>query len=134
MRSWYGNDDINDKGSIIFKAGDEENQDRFAITNAGHFYAEAGKIANWNIGKNYLITDTALGTLNSFHMYSNGGGSGEIIGNNPEGTHNLDNWMLTIGRQFGVDSEGKIYASAGWIGSFELSEGGLHSRFITIDP
>jgi hypothetical protein len=61
MRNWYGLDGTesnpNEKGNIIFKAGDVDNSDRFAITSGGHFYAEAGKIANWNIMGFKLIGD-----------------------------------------------------------------------------
>jgi hypothetical protein len=86
MRKWYGSDGTssspNNKGNIIFKAEYTDpytdSKCGFAITSRGHFYAEAGKIANWNIGTNSLITDAGLGETNSFHMYADGQGSGTI--------------------------------------------------------
>jgi hypothetical protein len=97
LQKWYGNEPTeetpNPKGNIIFNSNN-----KFAITDAGHFYAEAGKIANWNVGNNYL-TAGELGKAYSFHMYSNKyGKAGAVAGYNVvEASETTPGWALTIG-------------------------------------
>jgi hypothetical protein len=130
LRNWYGLDsteeESNPKGDIIFKAGN----DKFAITNGGHFYAEAGRIANWNIGTNSL-TVGSIGLENSFCLYANGSGVGTIYDYTTPSEDN-NKWALGIGSNFGVLKDGSAYMSKGKIGSFEITETSLSGSGITL--
>jgi hypothetical protein len=106
-----------DKGNIIFKSGAANNN--FAITNGGYFFAEAGRIANWNIGTNSL-TVGSIGTNNSFCLYANGSGAGTIYGYEPPSEDN-NKWAFGIGPNFGVLKDGSAYMSSGKIGGFEIT-------------
>ena len=119
---------------IIFNSNN-----KFAITDQGQFFAIYGKIANWNVGANYLKTDALLGTYDSLHLYSNEDGVGGTIADfNPAGSDdsidiNSTNpgWKLTVGSNFGVLANGTIYckghinADSGSIGNLLLSSGRL---------
>jgi hypothetical protein len=76
----------------------------------GTIYAETGRIgseeAGWKIDANSITTGT-LGT-DGFHMFADGKQDKVItIGNSPD----KKDWKLVIGDNFGVDTEGRLFAS-----------------------
>ena len=72
--------------------------------------AKKGQIGNWYIGDCSLTSGT-IGEEGSFHMYTEYHGEGKEIAGNKDA-----NWRLTIGKNFGVDKYGKMYATGGIIG------------------
>lgn len=75
------------------------------------------KIAGWNVTNN-SITTGSLGEINSFHMYSGRATDSKSIA----GSGNKIDWRLAIGSNFGVDSTGAVYASAGKIGPMDIGQ------------
>jgi hypothetical protein len=69
----------------------------------GNLTCTQGKIGGWNLGSEKLSSDAKVGKPNSFHLGTTDF-EGTVAG------AKLQNWRLTIGENFGVDSMGKIYA------------------------
>jgi hypothetical protein len=79
-------------------------------------------MAGWKVTPTSITTTSAgLGRDESFHMYSSGNTSGASIGNSEE----KNDWRLGIGKNFGVDKNGNLYASAGYVGGLEIKDGVL---------
>lgn len=103
-------------------------EDIFAVTNkgdlniAGIITAKAGgSIGGWTIGENSLTTTySSLGEDGSFHLYT----ADQENATKVAGT-TLNNWRLGIGANFGVNSEGRLFATGAKIsGVITVSEGG----------
>lgn len=72
----------------------------------GTIYSSAGRIGGWTIASN-KITKGTLGSSNSFHIVADGNsGSASLAGSSSK-----SNWCLGIGPNFGVDTNGYLYAS-----------------------
>ena len=104
----------------------------FGVDSDGRLYANeanisgiitalaGGNIGGWEIGENYLISENAIGTNDSFHMYSKDKSPKKKIGNSSE----LENWRLVIGSNFGVDATGTLYAAdANITGNISIGKG-----------
>lgn len=88
----------------------------FYVTTDGRLHATLGDIAGWNIETNYLGTGSGLG-VGGIQLYPNGSQSAQIFGSTT-----AEKWMLGIGKNFGVTSEGEVYANAGQIGGVKIEE------------
>lgn len=96
----------------------------FGVTKAGKLYAKAGKIGGWDLGGAYLTYGGGIGenpnANNNVNANFNKKEQAFIIPegyintskNNPAKTENLY-WVLGIGRNFGVTSDGFLYAVNG---------------------
>lgn len=103
---------------------------------SGTIYANAGQIGGWNISQNKQgsgassgqLTYGSLGASDGFHMYAKDNGvAGTVAGKTVSGTLSSTNpgWMLGIGSNFGVTSDGSVYAKAGKIGGLSIVDGKL---------
>ena len=89
---------IDDDGNAYFK---------------GNITAGGGNIAGWTIAED-SITIGSMG-INGFHMFSQGQSyTGTVFGQTGK------TWALGIGNNFGVTSDGALYASKGKIGTMEI--------------
>jgi hypothetical protein len=73
-------------------------------------------LAGWTVDKQSITTGD-LGET-GFHIYS----SGSTISKSIADSGNKTNWRLAIGSNFGVDSTGALYASAGKIGNMTIGD------------
>ena len=103
-----------------FFAGDNN---QFYVTHDGYFRSTSGKIATWNINTNVLSNGTV--------------GLGEYQGNysinHGDDKLSISNVRFWSNNNFAVDSSGKLYSAAGYIGGWEIKETYLKAKNITID-
>jgi hypothetical protein len=71
-------------------------------------------LAGWDVTPN-SITKGDFTKENSFYMYSTSAKSGSYFGANES-----KDWMLGIGKHFGVTKNGELYCTGGKIGSIEI--------------
>ena len=77
----------------------------FGVKNDGSMYATAGDIAGWTLSKTSL-TNGSIGSNNSICLYTANQSSSTSIGG-----YSYNDWRLTIGSKFGVDSYGNVVAT-----------------------
>lgn len=88
----------------------------------GTIYSSAGRIGGWTIASN-KITKGTLGSSNSFHIVADGNsGSASLAGSSSK-----SNWCLGIGPNFGVDTNGYLYASGANI------SGRIQSKYVDFE-
>ena len=137
-----GTGQIKDGKKFILEADGTLNADNAIIH--GQIFANEGYIAGWHISQiksnnNYSgsLTYGDLGGTTGFHMYGNNYGvTGTIAGKTVSNTTSSTNpgWKLGIGSNFGVTSDGAIYATAGKIGNMIIDTNGEYSwRFSPTD-
>ena len=94
----------------------------FRVKHDGSMYAAKGQIAGWEISEvkneSDIITESKLtygtfGSENGFHMYAVGHKTGEYFG-----ATDSQNWKLGIGENFGVTTNGVLYAKKAVFGSY----------------
>lgn len=89
----------------------------------GEIEADTGKIggsSGWNIASGQ-ITSGSLGANTGFHMYSTGYTTSDASSSKKYfGQTSNKTWKLGIGSNFGVDSNGSIYAKSGQIGEWNI--------------
>lgn len=90
----------------------------FNVDTDGKITATAGEVAGFVIDSNSIHKNTP-GTSGSVMMCTGTDGSYTIGGKTQSG------WCFTAGSTFGVDNTGHLYATAGNIGSLEISSNGL---------
>ena len=88
--------------------------DKDGLVVEGNIKAHGGEIGGWNIGENSLTSGTA-GENGSFHMATSDF-------NASIAERNATDWRLTIGENFGVNSQGHFYANAGKIGKLTIGK------------
>ena len=115
--------DANSLGNFVLKNDDAwviTANDTFGVTKNGALYASDGLIAGWQIGSDRL----------SFGNYDNDG-SVHLI---PAGTtearsnfalENVDEWVITAGKNFGVTKNGAMYTNKGYIGGWKINANSL---------
>lgn len=107
-------------GKIVDIINTQTNENIFSIDDTGNLSISGvitakagGTIGGWKIGDNYLCTTDSDGNIHnvgkggSFCIYSSGKSTTGTVGGSPD-TANL--WRLTIGENFGVASDGTLYA------------------------
>lgn len=134
MSNWYKQDSM---GPVFFKAGDN-----FAVTQNGYLFANSGyftgtihalaggTIGGWTISANGLYTSNfGVGSTNSVHIYSKGNlDTGVSIGSSSSKT----DWRLIIGKNFGVDTNGAMYATKGKIANWTIDSHKLYTAEATV--
>lgn len=105
----------------------------------GTIYAEAGYIGSeetgWMINQNSL-TNGEIGQSGSFHMYASiEATESDEGGVSIAGSEQKKDWLLTIGGNFGVDVDGKLFATGvnigegGTIGGWVIGRNTLSSEY-----
>ena len=94
---------------------------KFGVTKEGEMYASAGNIAGWTISDTSLIKGTP-GDNNSICLYSDDKDSPKLsISDSDE----LSSWRIIAGNKFGVTKDGEMYAGAGKIAGWTISDTSL---------
>ena len=114
---------------------------KFAVDETGKLYAtgadisgkitvkENSTIAGWDIGQS-VIKKGALGQSGSMWLCSDGYSGTAKIGNSPTDAQ----WHIAVGRTFGVDKNGKLYANGANIsGIITATEGKIGNLTINTD-
>jgi hypothetical protein len=96
------------------------------VINWGSNSDEAVVIAGWKV-KNDSLTKGKLGDVNSIILSTAGIDNSNNFGNNKSD----DKWMLGIGSNFGVTTNGEIYATAGKIGGLNIGTNTLSNLYNT---
>lgn len=87
----------------------------FFVTSQGYLHAASGDIAGWSIEENHFGTlGTSLGSSGGIHLYPNGT---QLSNDTLFGSSGSKQWTLGIGENFGVTTDGVLYAKAGKIGN-----------------
>ena len=121
---------------------------KFRVLEDGSLYAGAADITGTITATRGMIGGTSNGwsigtgvlSSGSTYLYSTDQTSGTTVGN----SGSLKSWRLLVGSQFGVTSDGSLYAGAaditgiihadsGEIGAFEITNDGLSSDYITLN-
>ena len=103
--------------SFVIKDNNENVQ--FSVTDTGELTANKGSVAGWTINTNSLIKGN-FGEDDSIHLYPDGYDTSDASVSNEHLGQTGKKWMLTIGSNFGVDSEGNLYATGGQIGGLTI--------------
>ena len=84
----------------------------------GKITATSGTIGGFDIKDPYMITSgkDSIGVDGCLYFNSNGSKSTASVG----GSGSISSWVIAAGKNFGVTSSGKIYATSGLIGGFDL--------------
>lgn len=90
----------------------------FEVTDQGELTANTGNIAGFKMDSNSIHKETP-GTSGSVMMCTGTTNSYTIAGKTQTG------WCFTAGSTFGVDNTGHIYATAGNIGGFEITNNSI---------
>jgi hypothetical protein len=90
--------------------------------NTGYIGGESG----WTVAAGSIITtDKDLSVNGSFHMYSTGYTTTDASSDKKYfGETENKTWALGIGKNFGVTTNGEIFANSGKIGAFEIGADG----------
>lgn len=118
------------RDNIVFKAGDN-----FGVDSLGALYATAGTIAGWEIMSNCFKYNPNNVTNSQGNGWVGAEGTALI---QPEGTvetYNIaghsDQWIFTIGENFGVTKDGILYTNGGqFTGTIKASGGEIGNLFI----
>lgn len=86
----------------------------------GHIVANAGKIGGFTLGTESMYSGDNFPNTNNFYLKPTGLSTNAYnIGGS--GTTDAQTWVMTSGLTFGVTKDGKIYATAGKIGKWQIS-------------
>lgn len=86
--------------NVVFKAGRY-----FMVTNDGSLYAKSGEIAGWAINDNYLGIGMP-GQPGSLLLSASG------INNQAFGVSEKKDWVISVGENLGITTEGVLYCTA----------------------
>ena len=92
----------------------------FGVTNTGAMYATSGKIAGWTINATSLSNGT-WGSPNSVMLCPAGTNDDKDGRKTIGGSDIISGWTITSGETFGVTKTGKVYASSGRIGGWDIT-------------
>ncbi len=118
----------------VFGAGTD-----FGVASDGKIYCTGGKIAGWTIDDNSMRIGT-LGAVNSMWLCNTGTTTEATIGNGKG-----DQWCIAVSDKFGVKKDGTLYckdadligkitATGGQIGDWNISEGRLSNGSSFLSP
>jgi hypothetical protein len=99
------------------------------------FYADTKNnnvsIAGWVAETDSLyIKNKSIGTEGSYYLVSQGNTKAAAIA----GSESKNNWRLAIGKNFGVDANGALYAAgSGKIGGWDITNDGLNTNTVQIN-
>ena len=104
-------------GIYMYQGGISNGTKLFSIDGSGLYMkgtisADKGGIGGWQIDTTYIRDKGS-----NVYLYSENQNLGKTIGG-----HSTNAWRITVGNSFGITYDGKIYATAGKIGSMTITE------------
>lgn len=117
---------------------------KFKVTYDGEITAKKGTIAGWEVNQR-SFSKGDVGSPSSFVMDTGDYGlGGQVAGHSTDGNEDEPGWSLAVGQNFGVTSDGSLYAQAanisgtvaaerGHIGAFEIKNNGLESQYVKLN-
>lgn len=90
----------------------------------GTIVSTSGQIGGWTIGSHYLLSGT-WGEENGLLISSQGSTGSKQVG----GSGNINNWVFTADKHFGVTKTGVLYANDAHISGNIIANGGMIAGF-----
>ena len=90
---------------------------------------EGGTIAGWEVTENSIKKGGGIGEEGSFFMdASEWGIGGQVAGHYPDGYRDEPGWRIAIDDNFGVTSDGGVYARKGMIAGWDIDNKGIYKK------